>query len=132
LCKAMGRSELADDPRFLDQALRLEHVEELDEIVTAWTSAHTCAELERVLTEVGVPNGKAASVAEAVESEQVRHRDMLLDVEHPGMGQLKLMGIPIKLSGTPGSVRKPPPTIGEANDEIYTGLLGMTAAEVTE
>lgn len=130
LCEAMGRPELAQDQRYADQTRRLDNVEELDRLVTDWTSSHTCAELEAVLTDAGVPNTKAHSVAEAVESEQVRAREMLVDVPHPELGTLKLPGIPIKLSATPGTVRKAPPLVGEDNADVYGELLGLDSDEI--
>ncbi|AOS63392.1 CaiB/BaiF CoA transferase family protein [Actinoalloteichus hymeniacidonis] len=130
LCTAMGRPNLAEDPRFLDQTARLANVEELDELVRTWTEALTCEQIDAHLTEVGVPFSKVVTVAEAVESDQVAAREMLLDVEHPALGTLTLPGIPIKLSDTPGKVRKPPPLAGEDNDAVYRRVLGVDAAEV--
>jgi CoA:oxalate CoA-transferase len=57
-------------------------------------------------------------------SEQIRAREMLVDIEHPEIGVVTLPGVPIKMSAAPGSIRKPPPLIGEDNDYIFGGLLG--------
>ena len=132
LCSSMGRPELATDPRFTDQTKRLENVDELDVLVTAWTITLPSAEIEAALASAGVPCAKVATVPQAVESEQVAARDMLVDVEHPVVGTMKLPGIPIKLSGTPGSIRKPPPLVGEDTDDVLTRLLGLDADAIAE
>lgn len=125
LAQAMGRPELAQDPRFLDQGRRLENVEALEAIVRGWTLSLTTEQVAAALEQAGVPFSKVLSVPEIVESPQVAARDMLIEVEHPEIGTMQLPGIPIKLSGTPGTVRKPPPIPGEDNEAVYGGLLGM-------
>ncbi|MEU6719034.1 CoA transferase [Nonomuraea sp. NPDC046802] len=130
LCAAMGRPELAADERFRGVPARMAHVEELEKAVTEWTSTRSCDEIAETLTAAGIPYGKVAEIPEVVESPQVAARDMLLDVEHPTLGTLKLPGIPIKLSGSPGAVRKPPPLVGEDNAYVYGELLGLDEAEI--
>ncbi|MFB9836939.1 CaiB/BaiF CoA transferase family protein [Actinoallomurus acaciae] len=130
LCAAMDRPELAGDERFRDQRARWKNVAAADAIVRGWTLTHTCAELGERLGAAGVPYSKVCTVAEAVESEQVAARDMLVEVTHAEAGPLRLPGIPIKLSDTPGSVRLPPPPVGADNDGVYAGLLGLPAEEL--
>ncbi|WP_210604435.1 CaiB/BaiF CoA transferase family protein [Brevibacterium oceani] len=130
LCRLMGREELAQDPRFVGQAERLEHRDELETLVTGWTSQLPCAEVEAQLIASGIPASTVLTVAEAVDSEQVRAREMMIDMVHPVYGLTRLPGIPIKLSQTPGSARKPPPLPGEDNAAIYGELLGLGEAEL--
>jgi crotonobetainyl-CoA:carnitine CoA-transferase CaiB-like acyl-CoA transferase len=130
LARAMGRPDLADDKRFGDQTRRLANVNALDTIVRGWTTSLSSDQISSALTAAGVPFGKVATVPEAVESAQVAARDMMLDVHHPMMGEMKLPGIPIKLSATPGSVRKPPPVAGEDNDSVYAELLALTSKDI--
>lgn len=130
LCRAMGRAELAEGERFATVPARMARVQELEGHVAAWSATLTCAELTEVLGEAGVPFGRVTTVEEAVDSEQIAAREMMLDVEHPELGTLRLPGIPIKLSRSPGSVRKAPPTVGEDTDAVLERVLGLDAAEI--
>jgi len=73
---------------------------------------------------VGVPCGRINSVAEALDNPHTAARSMVESVEHPSIGALKMLGIPFKFSDTACSVRRPPPLLGEHNDEILSGELG--------
>ncbi|MCI2418432.1 CoA transferase [Saccharopolyspora sp. K220] len=127
LAKAMGRPELASDPRFAGQHDRLANVEALDDIVRGWTRLSTVEQVGGELAAAGVPYAPVATVAQASDSAQVRAREMMIDVEHPELGTLTLPGMAIKLGATPGSVRKAPPLPGEDNADVYSRLLGFTA-----
>ena len=130
LCTAMGRPELARDPRFDSVPNRMENVEEIEAIVSAWTRERSLDELSEVLAEAGIPFGKVAEVADVVASPQIAAREMLVEVEHPTLGPLTLPGIPIKLSATPGSIRKAPPLVGEDNDRVYREIVGFDDEEL--
>jgi len=130
LCTAMGRPELARDPRFDSVPNRMENVEEIEAIVSAWTRERSVDELSEVLAEAGIPFGKVAEVADVVASPQIAAREMLVEVEHPTLGPLTLPGIPIKLSATPGSIRKAPPLVGEDNDRVYRDIVGLDDEEL--
>lgn len=129
LAEAMGQPELATDPRYAHVGQRLARTEEIDELVRRWAAGHTCEEIVDALTTAGVPVTKVNSVPEVVDSAQVAAREMMLDVEHPLLGTLKLPGIPIKLGTTPGTVRKPPPVVGEDDATVYRDLLGLDAEQ---
>jgi crotonobetainyl-CoA:carnitine CoA-transferase CaiB-like acyl-CoA transferase len=130
LCTAMGRADLVTDTRFSDQGRRLEHAEEIDKVVSAWTSGLTCLGVEEALATAGVPCGKVASIPEVVDSPQVRARDMMIEAHHPELGPLRLPGMPIKLSDTPGRLRKAPPMVGEDTDAILAQRLGLSADDI--
>lgn len=132
LAAAIDRPELALDERLREVAGRIAATDELEAAVSAWTEARTVAEVSEVLTAAGVPCGPVATVAEAVASEQVRAREMLVTVEHPSLGPLVVLGQPVKLSATPGAVRKAPPTAGEDNAYVYGEVLGLARAEIEE
>ena len=132
LCSAMGRPDLETDPRFTDQARRLANADEIDKEVSTWTSGLTCADVEAALAAAGVPCGKVASIPEVVESPQVRARDMMIEMHHPVLGALRLPGMPIKLSDTPGRARKAPPMVGEDTDTVLSERLGLSAAEIAD
>jgi crotonobetainyl-CoA:carnitine CoA-transferase CaiB-like acyl-CoA transferase len=77
-----------------------------------------------------VPCGRINSVAEALADEQTQARQMIAHVQHPTIGDLKLVGMPYKFSGTPATVRRPPPTLGEHTEEILRDELGLDAAAI--
>ena len=84
------------------------------------------------LNEGGIPFGPVADVADAVASDQLRSREMLASVEHPTLGPLTVIGLPVKLSRTPGAIRRAPPTVGQDNDRVYGDLLGLDSGRIAE
>jgi crotonobetainyl-CoA:carnitine CoA-transferase CaiB-like acyl-CoA transferase len=127
LCAAIGRPGLADDPRYREIADRLANVEALEAEIAAWTAMHTRAQIEEALATAGVPCGAVADIEEVVASPQLRARDMFVDVTHPVLGRAVLTGIPVKLDGTPGTIRTGPPTAGQDNARVYGEILGLDA-----
>lgn len=125
LCAAIGSPELARDPRFASIASRLEHVEPLEAIVGAWTAARTEDEIEASLADAGVPCAAVADMERVVASPQLRARDMFVQVDHEVLGSLTLTGIPVKLDGTPGTIRTSPPRAGRDTDRILRQVLGL-------
>ena len=132
LCAAIGRPDLMEDERFRDVSGRMIAIEELEAAVSAWTMARTVAQVSEVLEGAGVPFGPVAELADVVASPQIAAREMLVEIEHPTLAPLVVTGLPVKLSATPGSVRKAPPMVGEDNDRIYTDVLGFSPAEIAE
>lgn len=130
ICEMIGKPQLARDERFKDVPSRMANIEAIEAEVAAWIGSHTVREAGEALTRAGIPWGPVATVSDVVNSEQIKAREMLLDVEHPKLGPITLPGIPIKLSATPGSVRKAPPLVGEDTDEVYRELLGLDEGEI--
>ena len=125
LAAAMGHPELAADPRFTVVEQRLAHVDALDDIVRGWTRLHTVDEVTQALAVAGVPYSPVSTIPQVTDSEQVRAREMMIEVEHPELGPLAQLGMALKLGATPGSVRKAPPLAGEDNADVYGRLLGV-------
>ena len=132
LCAAIGRPDLASDERFRDVAGRMTAIEELEAAVSAWTEARPIAAASEALAAAGIPFGPVAGIADVVASPQIAAREMLVEIEHPTLGPLVVTGLPVKLSATPGSVRKAPPTVGEDNDRVYGATLGFSPEEIAE
>ena len=109
LCAVIGRPDLGLDERFRDVAGRLRAADELEASVSAWMASRTVGEASEALAEAGIPFGPVATVADAVGSDQIAAREMLVEIEHPTLGPVLVTGIPVKLSATPGTVRKAPP-----------------------
>lgn len=130
LCQAMEREDLLDVTEFADVPTRMANADLADEQVAAWAATRTSAEIGAALSAVGVPNARVRSIPEVVTSPQLKARDMIVEVEHPRLGTLKLPGTPIKMEKSPPSIRKAPPLVGEDNDEIYGRVLGLNEAEI--
>ena len=131
LCEAMGRPELADDPRFVTHLARGANQEELEAIVAEWARRHTAAEIDRVLNEAGVICGPIYTIADIFEDEHFRARDMLVTHEDPEFGEYVGPGIVPKFSETPGEVRWSATwEEGSHNRDVYAGLLGLSDDEL--
>ena len=130
LMKAIGQPELGEDPRYRTNADRTEHAEELDSLIEDWVRQHTTEEIMQSLDEAAVPVGPIYSVEDIVEDEQYHARDMLLESEIEGIGTVKMPGLVPKLSETPGEVEWYGGPLGAHNEEVYGGLLGLSAKEI--
>jgi len=133
LAAAMGRPELADDPRFATHDARAENQEAIESIISEWARERDAAEIDRVLADHGVPAGVVATMADVFEDPQFRARDMLVDVEDPAIGTYKAPGVVPKLSATPGQIRwsgRGDP--GVDNAEVFCELLDHTGEELDE
>ena len=129
--RAIGREDLKDDPNFKDDMARFQNRHLTRPIVAEWTKERTTKEIIERLAEARVPCDKINNIAEMVEHPQVKAREMIVDVEYAGVGNMPLPGVTIKMSETPGNIEKRAPEVGEHNEEIYSELLGFTPEEVS-
>ncbi len=131
LCAAMGRPELAVDPRYADHVARGRNQDELDAIVEAWTRTLTVDQVEAMMIEHSIPAGVIYRAPEMMDDPHFAAREALIEVETPKWGRVTMQNAFPLLSDTPSSVRSAAPgTIGEHNREIYGDLLGMDAAHI--
>jgi crotonobetainyl-CoA:carnitine CoA-transferase CaiB-like acyl-CoA transferase len=128
-CQVCGFPEIAQDPRFMEMKARLANYGELRPMIERVISKMTRAEVFAAMSEVGIPAGPINSVAEIMEDPHIRAREMVQQLIHPDYGPLKVLGIPIKLSDTPGVVENAPPKFGEHNREVLAAS-GYDAAEI--
>lgn len=129
LLRIMGRNDLIDDPRFASNASRVQHMQFIDDIISSWTRLHEQKECLELLNSNGVPASAIYTVEDMFADPQYWARDMILEVEHPRVGRLKVPGIVPKLSRTPGAVRWLGPGLGEHNGEVL-GELGLSEGEI--
>lgn len=130
LCDAMGRAELASDPRFLTNLVRCENYEELKPMIEAWTTTKTVKELEEIISSLAIPFGEILNIPQAVEHPQTKERNMIWNVYQPGMERMiRIPGTPIKIHGEMDKPQKAAPLLGEDNVNIF-GALGYDADAV--
>jgi formyl-CoA transferase len=130
LTEVMGRPELLTDPRFKGHAERGHHMEELDTIIAEWTSTCEADALLESLHEKGVPAGRIFRAKDMFADPHFAAREAIVRMTHPQIGEFAMHNVFPRLSETPGKVRHVGPTLGENNEEIYKGLLGMDDAKI--
>lgn len=130
LCEVIGFPELAIDKRFSTNPLRNEHYQILRPLLGGILKEKPCSHWMERLEEAGIPNGPINCIGEVIENPQVQAREMIIEVDHPKAGQLKMAGVPVKLSESPGGIQKPAPLLGEHSKEILMEWLGYSEAEV--
>ena len=129
-CGALGRPDLAKDPRFDTEARRVQNRDALIPLLNAELGTRPAAEWLERLDRAGVPAGRIKSVGEVCESPHLKARGMTVTLAHPKAGPITVMGVPIRLWGTPGAASAPPPLLGQHTEEILTRLLRMPRARV--
>ena len=132
IAEVLGHPEWANDPRFTSNRARVENRAAIDGFINEALSHDDADVWLDKLKAVGVPSGRINSVADALDDPHTAARDMIETVEHSTIGALKMLGIPFKFSDTACSVRRAPPTLGQHNDEILAGELGLDAKAIAE
>jgi len=122
LCEALGREDLSKDERFSERASRVAGRAALIAEIEAVTREKPKAEWLERLEKAGVPAGPINDYAEALADPQTLARQMVVDLVHPGAGEIKALGVPVKLSDTPGAVERAAPLLGEHASEILEEL----------
>jgi crotonobetainyl-CoA:carnitine CoA-transferase CaiB-like acyl-CoA transferase len=129
-CDVIGAPEWADDPRFDTNLKRVERREELVRLIEQRLQSRSRDEWIAVFAAAGLPTGPINTVDQVFQDPQVLHRGMAQEIEHPTAGRVKLVGIPVKFTATPGEIRLPPPLLGQHTDEVLTGLLGLSPQDL--
>ncbi|MBI3077560.1 MAG: CoA transferase, partial [Deltaproteobacteria bacterium] len=126
----VGRPELGEDPRFGTVPARTAHREALEAILREITRTKTTAEWLATLEPIGIPCGPINTIPQVVADPHVQARRMFTEVEHRGVGRVRVVAPPLKFSRTPAAVRTSCPELGEDTEEVLRDLLGIPASEV--
>lgn len=129
LTKALGHPEWAEDEKYATHHARGENMEELDAMISAWTKERTSEEVLEAMAEAGVPSGKIFTAEDMMKDPHYAARENIVEVEDPEIGPVPMQNVAPKLSGTPGKVEHTGPALGEHNEEVYGGLLGLGEKE---
>ncbi len=130
LCEAMGQPALADDPRFADAAVRKRNEDELDAIISQWTSRRDRWEITQLLQRHGVAAFPSFTSRDLADDPHLRERGFLVALEHAEGGMLTEPGIPWHMSGTPCRVRRAAPPLGCDTDDVLSRLLGYSPDKI--
>ncbi|MFJ9175105.1 CaiB/BaiF CoA transferase family protein [Streptomyces sp. NPDC102360] len=131
LACVMEAPQLADAPEYATRAARAEHADALYAAIGDWAATRTADDLTKLLVDADIPASPLMSIADIAADPHYRERGTLLTVEDPEFGELPMVAPLPRLSKTPGSVRTTGPVLGAHNSEIYQGVLGLSADELT-
>jgi len=123
-CKVIGVPELAEDPRFKTNPLRVKNRKECIGALAPILKGRTRDEWVKILNQEGIPCAPINAMDEVFKDPQVLHRNMLVEVEHPSAGKIKMVGVPVKYSMNAAAIRRPPPQLGEHTFEVLSEVLG--------
>ena len=122
LCRAIDRDELIDDSRFLQPSDRMDNLDDLTATLDATFASKCSQDWLNALAEAGVPAGPIYNMEDVYADPQVQARDMMVEMDHPTAGRVKNIGVAVKLSDTPGSVRSPSPLLGQHTDDVLSDM----------
>jgi len=126
LAGAIGREELIGDPRFDSNLKRCQNDHLIHEAIEQWSRNKSIDEITEIMAKAEIPFFPVMTLDQLAADPSLLAREMILEREQPSMGKVRIPGIPVKLSATPGKIDKPAPSLGEHNKEIYGDLLGFT------
>jgi CoA:oxalate CoA-transferase len=130
LAQALGLKDLIGDPRYKTTELRRLHRKELNEIINEITVKRTMAEWIEYLNQEGIPCGPIYNLAQTFADPQIKHQEMVLDLEQPS-GTVKTLGFPVKMSDTPARIYRPAPQLSQHTEEILSEL-GFSGEKIKE
>lgn len=127
---AIGRPDLKDDPRFEDNESRVEHKDELDEIIGEWIGNRTREEVVETFEEHDAAIAPVYNIEDIMNDEHYEERNAIVEVQDDEFGETPIQNVFPKFSSTPGEIRHLGPGLGEHNDEVFCGMLGLDESEL--
>jgi CoA:oxalate CoA-transferase len=131
LLKAMGRDDLRDDPRFNSPAARVKNREETDALIASWTRTLGKFEVFAIARKYRIPLAPVRDVGEVMHDPHMHERGFLEDIEHDEIGPVTVPNSPLRFHGADPVHARSSPKLGEHNDEVYGGWLGLSGAEIS-
>jgi crotonobetainyl-CoA:carnitine CoA-transferase CaiB-like acyl-CoA transferase len=132
LLAAMGREDLRDDPRYSSPAARVENRELVDATISAWTKTLGKMEIFAIAKRSRIPLAPVRNVDEVMHDPHMHERGFLDDIDHDEIGRITVPTSPLRFHGADRRKTTPSPKLGQHNDEIYGGWLGLSADEISE
>jgi len=130
MCTALGRADLAEDPRFADLQGRVKFGAAVNDEIQAETSRYTTKELVDLMDAADVPVSPVNTRWQMIHDPHVGHRELLVETDHPAVGRIRQVRPPARFSATPTSIRRHAPSFGEQSDEILSDELGLSAERI--
>ena len=131
-CQLLGADDLATDLRFATNKDRVERRETLRPILVEYLKSRTTTDWIELLTDAGIPCGAVRDLEAVFSDPQIIERAMVVALDHPIAGAIRLLGVPVKLDDTPGNVRTPPPILGQHTETILGQDLGLDAKAIVQ
>jgi crotonobetainyl-CoA:carnitine CoA-transferase CaiB-like acyl-CoA transferase len=122
--------ELIEDPRFVTNGARIEHLDEVHAVVRRWVEARDAKEVTDVLDAAEVPVARLFTAKDIYDDQHFRDREAVVTVNDPVIGAVSMQGVVPKLMSTPGTIRSTGPRLGQHNEEVLRGILGMSEEEM--
>jgi succinate--hydroxymethylglutarate CoA-transferase len=132
LCKSLGYPQWASDERFAVNSSRVLNREVLEAMIEEVTQSKPTSEWLSIFEGTGLPYAKVNDLKDTLEHEHVVARNMIVEVDHPACGKLKLLNSPVKWSRTQPTIRSPPPLLGQHTDEVLTQCIRLDSKEIEE
>lgn len=132
LLDAMGRSDLKADPRFQTNALRVQHMQIVDDLVESWTKTLPKAEAFAIARRHRVPSAPVRDLREVMTDRHMHERGMLEEIDHPELGPITVPTSPLRYHGADKVKTTPSPVVGQHNDEVYGTWLGLSPGEIAD
>jgi CoA:oxalate CoA-transferase len=129
-CALIGREDLSDHPKFATNPLRTKHRKDLERILIPEFRKKTRKDWLKLLGDANLPHSPANNIKEICEDPHIAYRNMLVEIDQPRVGKMRIVGSPLRLSETPGEVYAPAPLLGQHSEEILEKLLGYAKQEI--
>ena len=130
LCEIMGRPDLPQEPAFATDTERGKNAEALKAIIEAWSGQFTIQEAIEKLAARRIPVSPIQDIGQIADSEHIKVRRMLVEIDHPVAGKVRLPALPVKFSETPAEIVAPPPALGQHTEEVLSALLRLSPEQM--